>query len=86
MVLKGKAFVEACEDAREHLDHEHAHEHAQHDTDDAGRQRVSGALKEEHLGQVSALEADRTAHAHLRPPLGREHDEDQEDQKHADRY
>ena len=35
--------------------------------------------------QMPALEADRSAHAHLGSTLGREHHENQEYQEHADR-
>ena len=81
---QGDAFVEPAEHGRQHADHQGGHAHPQHDADDTRSKRVSGALEQEHLSEVSSLQADGAAHAHLGSPLGRKHDEDQEDQKHAD--
>src|SRR5260370_766367 len=71
------------DDARQHPHHQRGAPSARYHAAHARRERIGGPCEQEHLGQVPALETARTAHAHLRAPLGGEHDEDQEDQQHA---
>ena len=85
MELQRDALVEAAEDAGQHADHQRGDAHAKHDADHARRERVRGALEQEHLREVPSLEADGTAHAHLRSALGREHHEDEKDEQDTDR-
>ena len=51
-----------------------------------GDEVVGRPLVEERLHEVAPLGADGPGHAHLRPPLGGQHHEDEEDQQDAGRH
>jgi hypothetical protein len=63
--------------------HEQGQQQAECGADNCCDDVVRRPFEEEHLDQVAALGADRPGGAHLTPPLGREHDEDEKDQQDA---
>ena len=71
--------------AAEGLRHDEHHSEGEDRTEqrpDRGREKVvGGTLEREHLDEVATASADRTCDAELTAPLGREHDEDEEDQQ-----
>ena len=74
----GDRVEEAADEADHEVGDAQPQQHAQRGRD----QVVDQALGHEHLHQMAPAHADGPGHAHLAAPLGRQHDEDEEDEQH----
>ncbi len=81
--MRLNAEAEFGEDAGHDLGHAKRDDDTQASADHGGEDIVGHSLRHEHLDQLPALGPDRASHAHLRLPLGGEHDEDHDDEQHA---
>ena len=73
--------IGGAEGARHHDHHPEGDECAEQRSDRRRREVVRGTLEREHLDEVAAPGADRPGNPELAAALGREHDEDQEDEQ-----
>ncbi len=70
-------------DLAQHVDEQCGHGKAEQRADRRRADVIGHSLREEGFGQVQPAHPDGARHAHLRPSLGSQHDEDEEDQHDA---
>ena len=83
VVLDGQAH--RPERAAQHEHHPEGDRNADGGPHGCCRDVIGNALVDEHLHEMAAASPDRARYPELAAPLGREHDEDEEDQQHTGR-